>query len=383
MGDVFYTKDYWQDTADKLASWGAASLQQDYLSTYEGDPVMMGAVDRMDSYFQNQAKALQAKGITMQYCMTLPRNIMQSTENPIVISLQGGPDHHVYAAEPKVTRLDEDPYAWKQMMFGSALYGAVGLWPSRDNIQTVADPNAWEDVLLANLLGGEIQLGHRIGEANFSLIARTYRNGDGLVLKPDRPIVPLDRCYHEGCAVGYTESKKGDKDWFYVVSFPSSARVPQFSVSELGVTGQWLVYDYDLGTASVVDASAPLSLRSVGKHQYLVVAPLLSNDMAVVGDTDKFITMADMRVPSVGLEGNGLRVELVSNELMNPIITGYSGHLPLRVQVDRDDLQEVSSLKRLQAASSGWFWDPQTKLWYVKVDFRGSRAMMTKAFRIT
>jgi hypothetical protein len=382
MGDVFYTEDYWRDTADKLASWGAISLQQDYLSTYEGDPVMMASVDRMDLYFKNQAKALQRKGITMQYCMTLPRNIMESTENPIVVSLQAGADHHVYMAEAKPVRKDEDPYAWNQMIFGSSLYGAVGLWPSRDNIQTVADPNAWEDVLIANLLGGEIQMSHRIGEADYTLIQKTYREGDGLILKPDRPIVPIDRCFHEGCAVGYTESHKGNRTWFYVINLPPSGLVPRFSISDLGVAGTWVVYDYDLNSAAVVEASTPIALRTEGKHQYLVVAPVLENGMSVVGDTEKFITMADMRVRSVTSEADALRVEVISNDAKNPIITGYSGHLPSKVKVGRDDLEEMSSLARLNAAHSGWFWEPQTKLWYVKVDFRGTKEMTSVAFSI-
>jgi hypothetical protein len=382
MGDVFYTEKYWEDTADKLASWGATQLQQDYLSAYDGNPVMMASLTRMNAYLKNQAKSLSRRGMTMQYCMTLPRNILESTENPIVVSLQGGSDHHVHTAEPNPTHTDEDPYMWKQMTFGSALYSAVGLWPSRDNIQSVADPNALEDMLFANLLGGEIQLGHRIGEADFALIARTYREGDDLILKPDRPIVPLDRCYHEACAVGYTQSAKDGKDWFYILSFPSSGYPPTFSLSEVGATGNWVLYDFDLQSPSVLQATTPVLLRSTGKHQYLIAAPLFENGMAVIGDASKFVTMADKRVPSVSLAGGGLRVEVVSDQVANPVITGYSDRLPSGAVVGQVALAEASSLKRLQAASSGWFWDPQTKLWYVKVDFGDAKSMTTKTFTI-
>ena len=45
-------------------------------------------------------------------------------------------------------------------------------------------------------------------------------------------------------------------------------------------------------------------------------------------------------------------------------------------------LEEVSSLDRLKAAKSGWFWDHQTKLWYVKVDFAGAANMETRVFSI-
>jgi hypothetical protein len=315
--------------------------------------------------------------------MTLPRNIMQSTENPIVISLQGGSDHHVYMAEPHPTHRDDDPYDWKQMMFGSALYSAVGLWPSRDNVQTVVDPNAWENLLFANLLGGEIQLGHKIGQADFDLIARTYRDGDDLVLKPDRPIVPLDECYHTGCAVGDTFSSHDGRKWFYSLSFPPSGPIPTIAMSDLGQSGTWYVYDYDLRVGSVVHAFAPIRLRNYGKHQYLIAAPMFANGMAVIGDCSKFVTMSDKRIPAVQEIGDSLQISVRSDQARNPIITGYSARLPAGARVNHAELQEVSSLARLRQLPSGWFWDPETSLWYVKLDFRGLSKMTTETFSIS
>ena len=64
MGDVFYDKPYWHDTAEKLSSWGAALLQQDYLSNYDGNPVMMGGLDRMERYLQNEASESQKRAFS-------------------------------------------------------------------------------------------------------------------------------------------------------------------------------------------------------------------------------------------------------------------------------------------------------------------------------
>jgi hypothetical protein len=343
---------------------------------------MMASLHRMSRYLRNEAAALKSKGILMQYCMTLPRNIMQSTENPLVISLQGGSDHHVYMTELHPKHQDDDPYDWKQMMFGSALYSAVGLWPSRDNIQTVLDPNAWENMLFADLLGGEIQLGHKIGEADFSLIAKTYRDGDDLILKPDRPIVPLDSCYHTGCAVGDTFSRHGGKKWFYILSFPPSGPVPTIDMSELGGSGDWYIYDYDLRGGRVVDGHVPLPLRKGGKHEYLVAAPLFTNGMTVIGDCSKFVTMAPKRIPSARMNGDSLSVGVRSDRAMNPIITGYSPSLPSHVEIQHSELHEFSSLARLKQVPSGWFWDMESHLWYVKIDFRDAQTMTTKTFTI-
>jgi len=377
MGDVYYTLDYWRHTANKIATWGDTLLQHDFLSVYEGDPVMMAGIDRMDTYFKNMAKALQEKHFTMQYCMQLPRNIMESTENPIVVSVQGSWDHHLPTPEQ-----DDDPYVWRHLIFTSAFYGAVGIWPSRDNIQTVADPNGFEDLLLANLLGGEIQLGHRIGECNFDLVRKTYREGDALILKADHPIVPLDRCYLEGCAVGYTISERNGQKWFYVLSLPRAGFLRAFSVSDLGVGDRRALYNFDTRRVSIIEASMLIQLNREAKHEYLVAAPLLPNGMAVIGDAEKFVTMAEKRIASVEATAKEVRVGVVSNQEWNPVTVGYSRQQPAGVEAGDTRLDAVSSLDELKATKAGWFWDQQTSLWHVKVDFAGVANMETKVFSI-
>ncbi len=382
MGDVFYSLDYWRDTAARLVSWGDVILQHDYLSVYEGNPVMMAGIDRMDTYFKNMAKALGEKGIKMQYCMQLPRNIMESTENPTVISVQGTHDHHAPMTEPKPTHSSDDAFAWKHLMFTDAFYGAVGLWPSRDNIQTEGDPNAWEDIVMANLAGGEIQLGHRIGECNFDLVRKTYREGDELILKPDHPIVPLDRCYLEGCAVGFTYSERNDEKWFYVLSLPPSGALETLPIADLKLTGRHVVYNYDTGVARVMADNATLNLQTTAKHEYFVVAPILKNGMAVIGDATKFVTMADQRIASVEASSHDLSVGVTANQDWNPIIVGYAEKSPVRVASGDAKLDEVASSDRLTSAKSGWFYDSLARLWSVKIDFAGAAGMETRTFTI-
>jgi hypothetical protein len=389
MGDVFYSPEYWRYTADKMASWGCVCLQHDYLSAYERDgkrsggvKAMMSRIDTMDTYFRNMAAALREKGMTSHYCMQLPRNVLQSTENPVMVSLQGSRDHHVATRRNVLATDDTDPYVWRHLIFTSAFYGAAGIWPSRDQTQTMADANAYEDILLANLLGGSIELGHRIGECDFDLVRKTFREGDGLILKPDRPIAPLDRCYIDGGAVGYTESSISGKKWYYVLSFPAASYLPDFKPADLGVSGRWAVYHHDAGFATVQDAAVPVNLRREVKHEYFVVAPLLGNGMAVFGDTAKFVTMADKRLALVETSGEALRVGVISNDVRNPIVTGYSPRRPGRVSSGAQEIPEVTSLARLKAARSGWFWDYQSKLWHVKIDFKGAAEMEARQFQI-
>ncbi len=384
MGDVFDSLDFWRDTAKKITSWGGILLQHDFMSTYEGNRVMMSDISRMDRYYKNMARALRENGIDMQYCMQLPRNVMESTENPTLVSLQGSDDHFVPMAEKKKYHDDsKDPIDWKQIIFTSALYGAVGIWPSRDNIQTVADPNAEEDTLIANLLGGEIQLGHRIGECNFALLAKTYREGDGLILKPDRPIVPIDRSYLEDGLLGYTQTNTSRRSWYYVLSLPAAGSLTDFTPSDLGVDGKWAVYNYDAKDVEIHSSDSAIRLRKNAKHEYFIVAPVMENGMALIGDVEKFVSMADMRIASAEIAGNrSLRVGVLANHAKSPIITGYSGDRPTHVVSGTKDLAETSSLDRLAAADEGWFWDYQKHLWFVKLNFVAAVNFQTLYFEI-
>jgi hypothetical protein len=295
---------------------------------------------------------------------------MQSTENPVMLSVQASLDHHVGDGL--------DPRVWKHLIFTSAFYGALGIWPSRDNIQSGADPNGFEDVLLANLMGGSIELGHRIGEANWDLLKKVYREGDGLVLKPDRPIVPLDRCYFDGSAVGYTESNISGKRWYYVLSLPAGGYLAQFSASDTGASGAWAVFDWDRKSVSVQDAASPINLLRETKHQYFVLAPILENGMALFGDTGKFISMAEQRIAAVESSDKSIRVGVIASREESPTLTGYSPRRPSGMEIGGGKLAEAVSGDLLAAARSGWFWDPQTKLWSAKLDFSDATGIQTR-----
>ena len=49
------------------------------------------------------------------------------------------------------------------------------------------------------------------------------------------------------------------------------------------------------------------------------------------------------------------------------------------VEAGTGRLPETSSLDRLQATKSGWFWDRQIDLWDVKVDFADAQEKTSKS----
>lgn len=182
--------------------------------------------------------------------------------------------------------------------------------------------------------------------------------------------------------MGYTESLLGGRKWHYVLSLPAAGYLPSFTAADLGSRDRSVLYSFDTKTATIIDPMTPVTLQREAKHEYFVVAPLLDNGMAVIGDPEKFITMADMRIASVVPAADALRVEVIADASRSPIITGYSPQRPTGVEAGNQKLAEMSSPDRLKAAMAGWFWDPQTRLWQVKVDFADAAKMETRSFRI-
>ena len=132
----------------------------------------------------------------------------------------------------------------------------------------------------------------------------------------------------------------------------------------------------------IKEASSPIPLKREAKHEYFVVAPMLENGMAVIGDVEKFVAMAHMRIVSVEAVGESVRVGVISNQEWNPVTVGYAAQRPAGAEVGDAKLEEASGLDRLRAAPAGWFWDYQTKLWHVKVGFAGAVNMETRVFSI-
>ena len=119
--------------------------------------------------------------------------------------------------------------------------------------------------------------------------------------------------------------------------------------------GQWAVYNFDTHRVSIVDASTLIPLQREAKHEYFVVAPLLENGMAVIGDAEKFVSMGEKRIASVEATGEEVRVGVMSNQEWNPVTVGYAGQRPAGVEVGNTKLEEVSSVDQLKGVKAGWF----------------------------
>jgi hypothetical protein len=195
----------------------------------------------------------------------------------------------------------------------SLMFWSYGFWPSKSTVFSMPYRGTHElppektrgfqlDVLISALSGSMIALGDAIGSQNSKIILQTCRD-DGLLFKPERPLLPIDLMFipNNKPYVCSTYSVNGGKQWHYVLSVltDDNKNIERFiTLQDLGIaSGKWVYFDYFDKLVMSIDAETKLcgygnynGLNKYMDHHYAVIAPLYSNGVALIGLRDKYIT---------------------------------------------------------------------------------------------
>ena len=317
-----------------LASkWGMVEYEQDWLITvFHYIRALQNEVGVADAWLDAMGTAASNLGLTIQYCMALPRFLLKSTAVRAVTNARASCDYGPGNAN------------WR-IGFSSTLIWALGLAPSKDTLWSTTEqpgcgyhqcrePNALLQVLVATLSTGPVSPGDKMGLSNSTLLMSSCRAGDGLILKPDRPATLMDAAYLAALAAAppnsptvalpeltHTFSAHGPGRayrWHYLLAANLSISDLVLSVDALGPmaspSGGYLVFDYfrlawgngSLAQGVFFNATLPLQIP-LGTAQpspppgalplrYLVVAPILRNGWVLLGEAGKFVSMAGARM---------------------------------------------------------------------------------------
>jgi len=152
--------------------------------------ITKSSVTAASSWLQAMSDAATELGITIQYCMPLPRHMLESTKFQAVTNARASGDYH-----PGASNFD--------IGTSSLFYWAIGVAPSKDDWWTSevqpgspysdkpTEPNWQLQALVIGLSTGPNGPSDGIGFTNASLVLSTVR-GDGLTLQPDRPATLTD-----------------------------------------------------------------------------------------------------------------------------------------------------------------------------------------------
>lgn len=325
-GNVVIDPRYWTSTAAYLHSAGVITYEQDWL-----DKNAQTAMNLHDpaTFLSEMNRAMAAEGMSIQYCMPLPADYMASTLYPAVQTIRTSDDGF--------QRL-----RWDHFLYDSRLATAVGLWPFSDPFYS----HDLGSVIISTLSGGPAAMADAIGQFDVPNIKATMR-GDGVVIKPDQPLLPIDSLYLEDAqsqgkpmvAVARTNFDSGGA--VYVFTYPrlastSSAIVP---LSELGLSQPAYAWNWVDHTGQLIPAGGSLSMTFANGWAYDVLVPVDSDGLALVGDASKITTLGRERAVAMSHRGrlsvtvqfapDEQEVELTGYAADQPVVTARSGRAKL------------------------------------------------------
>jgi len=172
---------------------------------------------------------------------------------------------------------------------------------------------------------------------------------DGLLIKPDSSLLPLNAIYASDASnqqmpmVAVAETKFADSLVRYVFSYPRRPADTEFSVplAELGFSGPAYAYDWRGHTGNVVPAGGTLSARFNDGFAYLILVPVNRQGLALLGETEKIVALGKQRIAALSDRGTlTATIKFARGEDVRTI-SGYASHDP-KLQALKGELKNVA-----------------------------------------
>jgi hypothetical protein len=313
---------WWQEIMGYVASAHVVTYEQDWMNViYEHSPALATTPGIGEAFTDGMARAAEQRGISLQYSMALPRQF-----------LQGARYENLTSARVSGDRFERSK--WDTFLYTSRLASALGIWPWSDVFMSTETDN----LLLATLSAGLVGIGDPIGAEDRASLLRAVR-ADGVIIKPDTPLVPSDAMYILDAAqagepmIACAHTDHGELRTSYVFSYPRTSQHVQasFTPAQVGVSRDAYLYDTRTGSARRLAAGQPFSFRlAAGATAYFVVVPVARCGIALIGDRDKFVPDGRRRIVTLGDEPERLiaRVRFAAQE-RSVHLFGYAARAPL------------------------------------------------------
>lgn len=316
-------------------AWGIETYEPDWLMSHIWEiPYLRQEIGRAEKWMMDQNDAAIEQERTMQLCMAGAAHLMFTLDMPAVTTFRTSIDYHAATSKESY---------WPMFHTVNMLASALGVMPFKDNFHS---SETWgeQEALISNLSAGMVGVGDAIEEAKPNILQRTCRK-DGVLLKPDKSATPLDAMFmpHQRPYTVSTYSDRGSLGrWTYLAAFHLARNHEEMSVideafamltydgedlnnmfvwpdevtnwrfnleEDLGITERAVLYNWRSGEVQMVDASFDIpTMHHLYDYAYFIFAPILPNGLALIGETGKFVTLADKRFKEIESLENSIRV---------------------------------------------------------------------------
>ena len=305
-GNVSIDPAFWDKIIGDIAFWGVETYEQDWLDIKALPDYVFG---HGDLYLDNMARACEENGLTMQYCMGTPRVYMQSSKYSNLTTLRVSHDRFY-------------PSDWAQFFYCSRFVRSLGAWPWVDVFRSTET----DHMLLCILSAGMAGMADSIGGHDLDNVLAISRH-DGVLVKPDVPIVPSDSSYirrakGDASITGFTYSDFDAHRVVYVFDWLTGDT--GFIPAEFGLSGDVYIYDYFNGTGMAATAEQVCN-KNESDWSYYVVAPIGQSGIAFLGDKNMFVSCGKNRIHSIIDDGTAVNAAVMFAPHDNTVrIHGYS-----------------------------------------------------------
>jgi hypothetical protein len=311
--------DFWMHIIQPIAKAGVICYEQDWLNfIYNKTPQMASNLKTGNAFTDGMADACKSSGISMQYCMAMPRFFLQGLKYDNLTTIRTSDDRF-------------EQKKWHDFIYTSQLGYETGAWPWCD----VFKSNETGNMILSVLSAGPVGTGDAIGKENKDNIMKVCRQ-DGVLVKPDVPMMPTDQDYMneakgiDAPMIAYTYTKQNSGiTTTYVFAFiepKKQSRNISFQPTDMGITGKIAVFDPLTKQLQVVSAANNFSdLFRNETYTYYIIAPVTSSGIAFFGDTDKIVSAGKKRISALHEEHGILAATvLFAKGETSVVLNGYS-----------------------------------------------------------
>jgi hypothetical protein len=290
---------FWQEIMAYTSSANVMTYEQDWLNViYKYSPELGTTLSAGDAFTDGMARSAQEKGMTLQYCMALPRHFLQGARYGNLTTIRTSGD--------RFTRSN-----WDTFLYTSRLASALGIWPWADVFMSTETDN----VLIATLSAGMVGNGDKIGTENKENLLRAVRM-DGMIVKPDAPLLPIDAMYTSDAldmlpadrsgspppmiASAHTDHGALRTAYVFAYSRGSGKAKAAFTPAQAGIEHDVYLYDARARTARRMAASDTFTFDlAPNGTAYFVLAPVSSAGVALFGDDGKFVPDGRKRIAAI------------------------------------------------------------------------------------
>lgn len=275
--------------------WGLSMYEQDWMCTeYDGVDALNTNISMGDLWLTGMAGGALKSGRTVQYCMPYPYDLLHAVAEPAVTNARATGDYFHAADQWNVANT-------------ALFYWPIGVLPFKDGFyssnspqiggQTVGPETSPDrEIIMATLSCAMVGPMDGIHLLNKTRVMASCR-GDGLVLKPDQPVMTPDACFTDrntNCYIShaYSDVASLSRRVHYVFS-SSETNLTDAHFTLDASTDDYVVYNFYSKSAQKLAASNELE-AGYEKHVYAIAAPV-TGKLAFVGEPDKYTTASAKR----------------------------------------------------------------------------------------